>query len=187
MWINSLHLAQAVRALRTGGVIACATEGVWGLGCDPEQPAAVQRLLDLKGRDPKKGFILVAGEMTQFSSYLAGLPAQIVARLRETWPGPVTWVVPVAEAGRPWISGKHASIALRVSAHPQLRALCLAFGGPLVSSSANPQGSRPARDALTVRRYFGAELDYILPGELGNRSRPSEIRDALSGAVLRPG
>lgn len=182
---NPLHLDRAARVLRAGGVIACATEGVWGLGCDPFDAAAVARVLALKGRSAAQGLILVAADIAQVEPLLCRVPAAVRAALEASWPGPVTWIVPVRDELPAWIVGRHASAALRVTAHPQLRALCRAFGGPLVSTSANPHGLPAARTELGVRRYFRDRIDYILPGETGGRRGPSRICDALTGRILR--
>jgi len=64
-------------------------------------------------------------------------------------------------------------------------ALCAAWGGPLVSTSANPAGARPAREAFQVRRYFGDQLDYLLPGRIGASERPTSILDLASGQIIR--
>ncbi len=76
-------------------------------------------------------------------------------------------------------------MAVRVSDHPVVSALCAAWGGPLVSTSANRAGARPALAAFQVRRYFGDSLDYLLPGGLGAAGRPTSIRDLLSGQIIR--
>lgn len=181
------QLARAISVLRAGGVIACATEGVWGLACDPCNEAAVRRILDLKRRDADKGLILVAAEFAQVERYLRHVPADKLVEIRDSWPGPVTWIVPHRGELPVWITGVWPGVAIRVSDHLQLQALCLGFGGAIVSTSANPQGQAPARSAQMVRRYFGNRIDYLLPGALGGRRRPSEIRDALSGRIVRPG
>ena len=118
-----------------------------------------------------------------YSTWAGQLPAQR-AECSATWPGPYTWVVP-AESAPPWLRGNHDSVAVRVTAHPGVQALCHAFGGALVSTSANVSGKPPARDALALRQQFGRGLDYILPGRLGGDGKPSEIRDARTGIVLR--
>lgn len=180
-------LRRAVRALRQGGVIAYPTEAVYGLGCNPDDGAAVTRLLALKGRSAGKGLILVAAGFDQLRPYLAPLDDARLAPALAGWPGPYTWLIPAAAAVPPWLRGGHATLAVRVTAHPVTAALCRAFGGPLVSTSANPAGRPPARSALAVRRYFRGRLDRILTAPLGGQRRPSTITDLISGRVLRRG
>lgn len=181
-----LRLRTAVRAIRSGGVVACPTEAVWGLSCDPDNPDAVRRLLELKRRPADKGLILVAASESQFAFLLADLEPRQRDRLTASWPGPNTWLVPHGGRVQPWISGAHDSVAVRVSDHPVVQALCRAWGGPLVSSSANPAGARAPVTGFQVRRYFGQRLDAMLPGAVGDRRRPSSIRDLATGRLIRP-
>lgn len=179
------QLATAVATLRSGGVIAYPTEAVWGLGCDPYQEGAVRHLLDLKQRDAGKGLIIIAADIAQVAPLLGLLTPAQRAAAEATWPGPYTWVVPVPESFPVWVRGQHHSVAIRVSAHPGVQVLCRAFGGPLISTSANLSGEPPVAGAEALRQQFGAGLAYVLPGALGGDAKPSEIRDALTGTVLR--
>jgi L-threonylcarbamoyladenylate synthase len=174
-----------VHALRAGGVIACPTEAVWGLSCDPDNQPAVRRLLELKRRPIHKGLILVAASESQLGFLLRGLSTDDRATLSATWPGPATWLIPHRGRVPEWIHGEHGTVAVRVSAHPVVSALCRAWGGPLVSTSANPGGARPARTLFQVRRYFGDALDAVVPGALGDQARPTGIRDLASGQIIR--
>ncbi|HEY5718044.1 MAG TPA: Sua5/YciO/YrdC/YwlC family protein [Motiliproteus sp.] len=184
--MNAWHLKQAVRALTAGGVIAYPTEAVWGLGCDPWQRRAVERLLALKQRPMHKGLIMVAASQSQIAPLLQSLDSSERLRLDLSWPGPVTWLLPDPADWVPaWVKGTHSSVAVRVSDHPQVAKLCSAFGGPLVSTSANVAGQEPARAAADVRQAFSRQLDYLLPGPLGGLDRPTQIRDLRSGTVLR--
>ena len=182
-----LSLAEAITALRTGGVIAYPTEGVWGLGCDPRNEAAVLRLLALKQRAVDKGLILIASQLEQLRPFLdiGALPADRLAEVLATWPGPHTWVMPAARAAPRWITGAHDSVAVRISVHPQVVELCNAFGGALVSTSANRAG-QPAptlRDALDPALIV--TVDGVTGGETGDLASPTTIRDALGGQTLR--
>lgn len=178
-------LDAAVAALRRGGVIAYPTEAVWGLGCDPDDAAALARLLRLKQRDPAKGVILVAADIGQFAPWLDGLGADQRKTLATPRKTPTTWLVPVNGRTAPLVRGEHDRVALRISDHPLVSALCRAFGGPLVSTSANRAGEPPAMTADEVRDAFGDALDAVLDGPLGGHDRPSTIRDLASGRVLR--
>ncbi len=181
----SFRLRHTVNVAASGGIIAYPTEAVWGLGCDPENPDAVLRLLRLKQRDWRKGLILVAASLAQLQPYLSTLNAAQRQQLASTWPGPTTWLVPHTGNVGAGICGQHSSLAVRVSAHPVVHSLCTLFGGPLVSTSANPGGLQPARDRLTVRRYFGDAVDAYAPGSVGAARRPTVIRDLLTGEIIR--
>lgn len=174
----------AVHALRCGQVIAYPTEGVWGLGCDPDNAQAVEALLGMKGRSPAKGLILVASSIRQLQDWLPPLTADQRETLARSWPGPNTWLVPVSDRVPLWISGGRATLALRVSAHPVVRALCDAFGGPLVSTSANRSGRAAATSLLDVQLRFPQVLR--VPGELTQPGKASTIRDLQTGSIIRP-
>ncbi|NLY57025.1 MAG: L-threonylcarbamoyladenylate synthase [Gammaproteobacteria bacterium] len=178
------RLGQLRRIVYSGGVIAYPTEAVWGLGCHPFHGAAVERLLQLKQRPVEKGLILVAGDIQQFDFLLWDLPHSQQAKLQLSWPGPNTWLVPHQGRLPEWITGRHATVALRVSAHPLIQQLCAACG-PLVSTSANPAGRPAARTRLRVEQYFHGQLDAIVPGTLGSQRNPSIIRDLQTDAIIR--
>ena len=184
-WSINPRIRIAAQQLRQGGVVAYPTEAVWGLGCNPFDEMAVARVLELKARPVEKGLIVIAANLTQLEPFIYHLDDLQRQRLKNTWPGPVTWVVPANEMIPYWLSGRFASIALRVTAHPVAAGLCRAFGGPLVSTSCNPQGRNPAHNIHEVRKYFPGELDAITPGQVGKNIKPTEIRDLLTGSVLR--
>lgn len=181
------HLRRAARLLHGGAVIAYPTEAVYGLGCDPLDARAVMRLLELKQRPIEAGLILIAADFAQVEAFLEPLSSALRRKVFATWPGPVTWLLPARPDVPTWLRGRHNSLAVRVTAHAGCAALCRAFGGPLVSTSANPRGRAPARTSLQIHRYFNAAIDYLLPGPLGARARPSAIRDARTGKILRNG
>ncbi len=182
--IRAWPLRRAARALAAGGVIAHATEAVYGLACDPLNRDAVLRLLVLKRRSPGKGLILIAAGFGQLDAFVRFPSTRLREQVLATWPGPVSWVLPARPWVPSWLTGGRADLAVRVTAHPQARALC-SLAGPLVSSSANPSACAPARDPQRVRAYFGARLDYLLPGRLGAEPGPSRIFHALTGERLR--
>ncbi|GAB2189719.1 Sua5/YciO/YrdC/YwlC family protein [Sessilibacter sp. MAH1] len=184
-WLLNSKVIQATQALNRGEVIAYPTEAVWGLGCDPFDEQAVFKILHLKQRPYKKGVILVAANIEQLLPFLKGLSNEHLHTLEQSWPGPNTWVIPHNGTAPPWVRGVHQSLAVRVSDHPVVQALCTRFGGPIVSTSANPGGLPAAKTQLQVRKYFPAEPLYYAPGQVGNLQSPTQIRDLLSGAVLR--
>ena len=91
---SAVEVKEAVRTLKEGGVIACPTEAVWGLSCDPDNDEALAHLMRMKERDPAKGVILVAANIQQFQPWLNQLPVALHAPLAASSPGPNTWLVP---------------------------------------------------------------------------------------------
>jgi L-threonylcarbamoyladenylate synthase len=179
--------AAAAALIRGGGVLAYPTEAVYGLGCDPHDQGAFERLFALKQRPSTQGVLLIAADFAQAERYidLDRVPTGVLAQVKASWPGPNTWIFPRSADVPVWVAGAHAGIALRVTAHEPAAALCRAWGGALVSTSANPHGSPPARSAGQALDYFGDALDGVLDAPLGGQERPTVIRDALSGAIIR--
>jgi L-threonylcarbamoyladenylate synthase len=180
----SQPIQRAARILRAGGVVAYPTEGVFGLGCLPDNFAAVSRILEIKERDPAMGLALIAADLAQLDQWIT-LPENS-APLTSSDDKPVTWIVPATDNVPTWIRGNHDGIAVRLTTHPVARALCAAADSALVSTSANVSGRAPARNSFVLRRGFSALVDYIVPGECGPASGPSEIRDLQTGKILRP-
>src|SRR6056297_1855086 len=129
--LSDFQLSLAVKTIHAGGVIAYPTEAVWGLGCDPWNIAAVNRILELKQRPEAKGLIVVAGSVDQIRFLLDYLPAEQQQKALGYWPGPYTCLLPdLQKQMPPEVRGRHSSIAVRVSDHPLVRALCNASGLP---------------------------------------------------------
>jgi len=175
----------ATKIIRRGGIIAYPTEAVFGLGCDPLNYTAVENLCLLKHRSLSKGLILIASQLEQVRAYVSATPAQL-KKLSSISTYPVTWLMPAHPDCPAWLTGKHESIAIRLTRHPLARELCQQLGHALVSTSANISRRPAARTALDVQRLFGDDIDKIIHADTGGAMRPSEIRDVISGKVIRP-
>lgn len=176
----------ALRAhVRRGGLIAYPTESCYGLGCDPRNSRALKRLIRLKGRSAAKGLLLIADRYRRLKPFVRPLHAADLARMKRSWPGPVTWAVPASAACLPQLVGGHATIAVRVTAHADAARLCRSLGMALVSTSANKSGRKPAKTAAECRRIFGAQV-RVIGGRIGRRRRPSTLIDLATGTILRP-
>ncbi len=180
----SQTIRHTARILHSGGIVAYPTEGVFGLGCLPGDFEAVSEILAIKGRDQSKGVILIFSDLEQIEAWI-DLPTTSLD-LKSPGNNPVTWIVPASDDVPVWICGDHDSIAVRLTKHSVAKALCDETDSPLVSTSANITGHAPARNSFVLRRQFGTLVDYIVPGECGPASGPSEIRDYLTGEILRP-
>jgi len=181
------HIREAVRRIAEGGIIAYPTETLYGLGCDPFNGPAVLRLLALKQRSIEQGLILIVSHFRQVESLLSVIPPAVRKRVAHPGRRPVTWVLPCLPEVPYWMRGRHCSLAFRITTHPVAAGLCTRWDGPLVSTSANIHGRHPATGPLSVHKAFHDQLDYVLhdPGVAANRA--SEIRDGITGAILRHG
>jgi L-threonylcarbamoyladenylate synthase len=144
-------------------------------------------LLELKHRPIEPGLILIASCFEHFQPLLQPLGPAARQRISTVWPTPVTWVLPCRHDVPLWLRGRHESLAVRVTTHPVAIALCRHWNGPLVSTSVNLHGGRPAISPLQVRKAFHGALDYILHGTLDGTRIPSEIRNGIDGHFVRSG
>ncbi len=179
------HLRRAAGIINQGGIVAYPTESCFGFGCDPRDNAAIRRLLHIKRRSYRQGLIIIGAGFDQIKMYLVDIDEDIPASVFNSWPGPYTWLLPARSGVSRWLRGEHPTIAVRVTAHPAAAALCRYAGKAIVSTSANRHGRAPTRNPDTVKKQFGDQVDYILPGSCGDSVRPSEIRNAASGQVIR--
>lgn len=178
-----MSVTRAAEVLLGGGIIAYPTEGVFGLGCLPDDLQALQRLLSIKRRDAGKGLILIVSAIEQLAGWVA-LPNG--CSIPEPDPSnPVTWIVPPGDKAHPIVRGQHSGLAVRITSNPVAAAICRAVDSPLVSTSANLSGKPVARNRFVLRRQFAERVDYIVPGDCGPASGASEIRDLTTNNVLR--
>lgn len=181
----SYALQAALSALSTSGVIAYPTEAVFGIGCDPTSEIALRRVLELKGREEHKGFILIASRQSQLEPFIEPISPESQRQLDAAWPGPVTFVVKAATQAHPLLTGHRETLAVRVSDHPLVRALCEGFGSAIVSTSANYSGQAPLITAAQVNEAFGDRIDVVVDEAVGTLASPTRIFDLASGKQLR--
>ena len=170
--------------LRRGGLIAYPTESCYGLGCDPDNRVAVQRLLKLKQRPQRKGLILIAASYHQVARYLQPLPPAEQRQLHEAGAQAITCLMPARHSAPRWLRGAHDTLAVRITAHPSAMRLCRSIDSALVSTSANRSGQRPAKTYAQCQRLFGRKV-WVLPGRVGKRKKPSTIRAWKDGQIIR--
>lgn len=167
------------------GVIAYPTEAVYGFGCHPESDIALSRILKIKQRPWQKGMLLVASNIDQVIPYISIAGLSQLSCLKEHREYPVTWLLPVDSHVSPLLTGTHKKIAVRISSHPIVKALCDTADSAIVSTSANRAGIEPALYAHQVRSQFQLELDQVVAGNVGGFSKPSAIIDAETQTVIR--
>lgn len=183
--MHNESIDKAVNTIQAGGLLAYPTEAVIGLGCDPFNQAAVQRLLDLKRRPADKGLILIANSWSQLEDLLLPLSSEQLTKMQASWPGPTTWLVPCKASVPRWLKGRFESLAVRIPGHGIAREICNAAGSPLVSTSANFSGEEAAVKTSQLPKPLVDALDFVFPADAGTAPAPSQIIDLLTGAVVR--
>ena len=173
----------AARVLLRGGVVAHATEAVFGLAASAYNRVACRRIARLKRRSARKRFIVVGADLAQIQRFVS-LETPLMREILESWPGPHTWILPGRRMAPRWLKNSRGQIAVRVTAHWQMAVLC-GRAGPVVSTSANPMGRKPARTVLAARRYFGKKIECYLGGQVGSNVGPTAIRDGSTGTIIR--
>ncbi len=182
------HTIKAVESLKKGGVIAYPTESIYGLGCAPLDQAAIEKLLRIKQRPVNKGLILIASNLNQLKPFIQPLHRigeSAASRVISSWPGPYTWILPAKKWVPSWLTGEHRSIAVRITNHLTAKNICERFNSPIVSTSSNRHMCAPTKTHIATRRHFHDQIDYILPGRIGIENKPSQIRNAITGDIIR--
>ena len=201
-------ISQAAQSLKEGQLLAYPTESVWGIGCDPYDKAAVQRILDIKQRPQAKGMIVVTDSAERLTPLLSSLTDEQRAPILKSWQADSghnndddlqykqahTWLLPIPRTLittiPAWVTGQYQTVAVRVIAHPVIRQLCeqlVSANNPfglLVSTSCNPSGQSPAVTFNDAYAYFSEHISYLRAETLGY-TLPSQIRDATTGLIIR--
>ncbi len=183
--MNLESVARAAAVIRAGGVVAYPTEACFGLGCDPRNTAAIRRILRMKHRPRANGLIVIADCRRRLSPYVESWAVACHPQIIASWPGPHTWLLPASRRASRWLRGRHSTLAVRVTAHRAAAKLCQWARTPIVSTSANRAGRQMLRSGDAVLREFGAEIDFLMEGGIGNAAVPSSIRHGATGQVLR--
>jgi L-threonylcarbamoyladenylate synthase len=173
------EIAQVVLTLRSGGVVLYPTDTIWGLGCDPENSAAVRKLFELKGRPAQKSLILLADNWNRLAPYIKVLPIDQLEKLRKTSPRPLTVILPDAEGLAIGVTAEDQSVGVRVTDDPFCKALIEKFGKPITSTSANLSGMAFGGSFVDVDPSIVAGADYVV------HWRQGEMVGGLASRVVR--
>lgn len=174
------------KAVENGAIIAYPTDTIWGFGCHPMRASSVIKILNIKQRSIAKGLILLSSRMDYCTPYIdPNLPEAQIDLIKQETQHPVTWLVPAARNCPVWLRGDFSTVAVRISNHPFIDAICRKMHSPIVSTSANRHRRSTIRSALQARWQFGEELDYIVTGFNTGTNRASEIKSLTTGNTIR--
>jgi L-threonylcarbamoyladenylate synthase len=189
--VDAAAIARAAAAIARGEVVAYPTETFYGLAADPRNAQAIERVFAAKGRRSDEPLPLIASDLAQVERWFGALSPQAATLARRFWPGPLTLVLPLRadHALPPTLTAGRANIAVRVPAHEVARALALAAGGMITSTSANPSGDPPASTADDVLRTLADRIAMVIDGGATPGGAPSTIVDVheLPPTLVRAG
>lgn len=185
--INPLHpepelIEQAAQAILSGQVIGYPTETVYGLGADAFNPAAIDRVFQLKGRDRSRPILVIAADVSQVKrlAHWSELAERLAGRF---WPGPLTLVLPARPGLPPPLLSAEGQVGIRIPAHNFCLELIQQCGVPITSTSANLSGQPNPVTASDVIGYFGDQLDLVIDGGPSVSPIPSTVL-GISGDQL---
>jgi L-threonylcarbamoyladenylate synthase len=162
--VDDGQIREAVSLLKRGGLIAFPTETYYGLGVDPFNPKALQRLFQVKQRTSDKPVLVLVFDQSQLSLLAASIPAHFDRLTRAFWPGPLTLVYPALPTLSTMLTGGTGTIGIRQSPHPVTRRLLEKWQRPVTATSANHSGALPATTATEVEEIFGSAVDLVVNG-----------------------
>ena len=167
------------------GVIAHPTDTIYGLGCLANNLNAIQKMINLKKRDEKKGFILLASDVSYLMPYIdLNEDSELFQKLTKTNNKPTTYLVPRSKKTPDLIFGDNELLAVRLTTDPLITYFCENTKSALISSSANIQGEQVATSLHELNSYFNDDLEFALPPNKYN-SKPSRIINILTGEQIR--
>lgn len=169
---------QANKIISAGGVIAFRTDTFYGLGADPFNPAAVERIKQLKGREENKPILVVISDRPQVERFINSATKAFDFLAEEFWPGPLT-LIGMARSELPVeLTAGTQTLGVRLPDDDNVRALVRACGGALTATSANPAGCVPATNASQVEAYFGDAINLIVDEGEAETQQASTVVDA---------
>ncbi|MFD5814123.1 L-threonylcarbamoyladenylate synthase [Streptomyces sp. NPDC127038] len=189
MTATATDIGRAADVLRAGGLVALPTETVYGLGANAEDPVAVARIFQVKGRPPSHPLIVHIAAADQLDDWVEEVPATARLLAEHFWPGPLTLVLRRGRRVPLEATGGLETVAVRVPDHPVALALLSAFGGGVTAPSANRFGSVSPTTAGHVRAELGDAVDVVLDGgscQVGVESTIVDVTGEMP-SILRPG
>lgn len=177
------NLAAAVQALMRGHVIVFPTETLYGLGADALNEAAVEKVYQLKGRDPLNPIPVLVADQEMLHALVAVIPSTARKLMDRYWPGPLTLVLPGRKNIPKLLFNPAGRVGVRISSQPIAMLLINRLGRPLTATSANPSGKEPARTVEEAKSYFAGEVEVFVDGGTLTSKRGSTVVEALEDSV----
>lgn len=159
-----MNLSQAIASLERGDVVVFPTETVYGLGADALNPAAVEKVFQLKGRNPDTPIPIIVADQAMLKDLVEEIPPIARKLMERFWPGPLTLVLPAVPGTPKQLLNRTGGIGVRISSQPIATQLARELRRPLTATSANPSGQPAASTIEQAQNYFAGEIEIFLDG-----------------------
>jgi len=178
-----------VQVIRKGGVIAFPTSTLYGLGADANNPQAVERIFDIKGRQPHRPLLVLIRDRSYLPELVREIPSKAVLLMEAFWPGGVTVVFHAGERISSRLIGNTGKIGIRVPKHPVAAAIVAQLESPLTGTSANLSGREGCSDISCLEEQVSAQLDGVVDAGPLKGGRGSTVIDVTIDPprILREG
>jgi L-threonylcarbamoyladenylate synthase len=177
------NLTVAVEALQRGGVIVFPTETLYGLGADALNGVAVDKVFQLKGRDPRNPIPVLVANQEMLQTLVAKVPTAAWKLMDRYWPGPLTLVLPGRKDIPKALCNHTGGIGVRISSQPIATSLVNGLGRPLTATSANPSGKEPARTLQEAKNYFAHRVDVFVDGGTLTSKTGSTVVEVMDDGI----
>jgi L-threonylcarbamoyladenylate synthase len=172
--------ARCAEVIKDGGVIAYPTDTFYGLGADPRNPRAVNKVFEIKGRVADQPILLLLRDRTEVTAWTSEITPSAERLMDRFWPGPLTLVFNARPEILQALTGGTGTIGLRVPGNEVTRALLAQTGKVLTGTSANRSGSPSPRTVDEVIRELGDRVDLVLGGGVLAADKPSTVVDVTA-------
>ena len=178
-------IKESLNSLRKGDIILYPTDTIWGLGCDPTNESAVNKIFNIKSRDENKSLIILVDGLSMIERYVKEIPL-IVYELSEVSDSPLTIIYPSGKYLAKGVCNKDGSVAIRICHDEFCSKLIGRFRKPIISTSANLSGTPSPGNFSEIERSVIDKVDYIVKYRQDDRNKYSAspvIKVNLDGTI----
>ncbi len=182
-------IKQAADIIRSGGIVIYPTDTIYGLGCDINQPKAIEKICQIKNIDSRKAqFSFICKDLSHLSDYTKSIDTPLYRILKSHLPGPFTFILPASKQVPKLLQTKKSTIGIRVPDNEICRCILEELGHPIISTSLPGEMVEDYTDPEMIQEKFGNKVDLIIDGGIGGM-KPSTVVDCTTNDwnVVREG
>lgn len=180
---------KAASLIKTSGLVVFPTSSFYGIGAQAFNAEAVERVFQVKKRNPEKPLLILIASLTDLDALVQSIPKTARCLMEAFWPGNLTLVFEAANRLPLNLTGYTKKIGIRLAGHPVAISLIRAVGAPITGTSANLSGHAPCSAVTDLEPHFRDQVDLVLNAGTLGRGEPSTVVDITgdTAKILREG